>query len=108
MKTVILIAFLAILSTAAFGQYGGLAGTTVQPVTGPTYSVPDHPAHASQGDLRPETSLLGNNNVTTAHGERPLYEFGTLKVEPSLGDVARAYRELHAKAEKATIVFEKQ
>jgi len=65
--------------------------------------------HASQGDLRPETSLLGSNGVTVAQGERPMSDFPTPYpyVKP-LGDVAREYRDQHAKAAKATIVWNKQ
>lgn len=91
------------LSHAQVGYSGGQ-----QAPTQPTYSVPDHPQHASQGDLRPEQSLLGSNGVTTAHGERPLSDFPDDKRETPLGDVARAYRKEHAAAEKATIIFERQ
>jgi len=87
----------------AKGQVG--IGSAQQAPTQPTYTVPDHPQHADQGTPRPEVSLLGNNAVTYAQGERPLWEFGSDKVEPSLGDVARAYRKEHAVAEKAVRVW---
>lgn len=85
-----------------------IAGSSVQPVNGPSYSVPDHPQHASQADLRHETSLLGNNSITYAQGERPMWEFGPISVPKPLGDVAREYRAGHATAEKATIVWNQQ
>jgi|SRR5271157_352494 len=85
------------LFTAALMSHAQIAGSSVQPVNGPSYSVPDHPAHASQSDLRPETSLLGSNGMTTAHGERPLSDFYTYTYVKPLGDVAREYRAEHAK-----------
>lgn len=102
---VLIVLFLLVACMFSHAQVGGSA---VQPLTQPTYSVPDHPSHASQAELRPEQSLLGSNGVTTAHGERPLSDFPTYTVPKPLGDVAREYREEHAKAEKATIHFDKQ
>jgi len=109
MKSTTLMVFLLVVSTAMFGQYGGgIGGSLIQPATGPTYSVPDHPMHASQGNLRPETSLLGNSNVTTAHGERPLSDFPDNTPQKSLGQIAREYRAEHASAERATRVWNQQ
>jgi hypothetical protein len=94
-----------VVFACAMLSHAQIAGSYVQPVTGPTYSVPDHPQHADQGTLRAEVSLLGSNGVTTAHGELPLSDFPSDKREPSLGEVARAYRQEHAKAEKAVRVW---
>ena len=92
------------LFVAAMFSHAQVSGGQQAP-TGPTYSVPDHPAHANYGDLRPETSLLGSG-VTVAHGERPLSDFPSIyKVETTLGDVAREFREEHKNAEKAQIVW---
>lgn len=102
---VLIVLFLFVTGLLSHAQIGG---SSVQPVNGPTYSVPDHPMHASQGDLRPETSLLGSNGVTTARGERPMSDFPDHTVPKPLGDVAREYREEHAKAEKATIHWNQQ
>ncbi len=102
------VAIVVFLFATAMLSHAQIAGTSVQPVNGPSYSVPDHPMHASQGDLRPEQSLLGGNGVTTAHGERPMSDFPTYTYVKPLGDVAREYRETHAKAAKATIVWNKQ
>jgi hypothetical protein len=95
---------------ASLGHAQSIAGGggSIQAPTGPTYSVPDHPMHAEQHELRPETSLLGGGNVTYAQGERPLWEFGSSYVPKPLGDVARAYRKEHATAEKAQIVWNQQ
>jgi|SRR5271170_301486 len=103
---VLIVVFMFLSAMLAHGQIGGSA---VSPLTQPSYSVPDHPMHANQGDLRPETSLLGSNGVTVAQGERPMSDFpmSPIYVKP-LGDVARDYREQHAKVAKATIVWNKQ
>src|SRR5208283_5197138 len=85
-----------------------IAGSSVQPLNGPSYSVPDHPQHASQHDLRPEVSLIGGSSYTYAQGERPMSDFPEYRYVKPLGDVAREYREEHAKAEKAAIRWEKQ
>jgi hypothetical protein len=74
-----------------------------------TVQIADHPQHADQHDLRQEVSLLGSNGVSSAHGERPLWEFGSEKAETPLGDVARYYRKLALYGtEKARIRWEKQ
>ena len=85
-----------------------IAGSSVQPLNGPSYSVPDHPQHASQHDLRPEVSLIGGSNYTYAQGERPLSDFPETKYVKPLGDVAREYRAEHASAEKAIRVWNQQ
>jgi hypothetical protein len=70
----------------------------------------DHPQHAEPHAMAAEHSIVGGGaqTYTFEHGERPLWEFGPVSVEPSLGDVARAYRKEKATAKKAEIVFEKQ
>jgi hypothetical protein len=102
-----ILAVVVLFASLGHAQVGMSSGQ--QAPTQPTYSVPDHPQHADQGTPRPEVSLLGNNTITYAQGERPTWEFGPSGPPPTpLGDVARRYREEHAKAEKATIIFEKQ
>jgi hypothetical protein len=102
---VMLVLFLFVGGLLAHAQIGG---SSVQPVNGPSYSVPDHPMHAEQHDLRPEVSLIGGGSYTYAQGERPLWEFGGYAAPTPLGDVARRYREEHAKVEKAQIVWNQQ
>ena len=46
--------------------------------------------HASQHEMTAEQSILGTNSNPSAHGERPLWEFATPRVEKPLGDIARA------------------
>jgi hypothetical protein len=70
--------------------------------------MPDHPQHASVHAMGTEQPVVGGETYTVLHGERPLWEFGSVKEEPSLGDVARAYRKEKLSAKKAEIIFEKQ
>ncbi len=92
MKSTILIAFLLLIASMAFGQnMGGMSGGMQAPYTN-TYVMPEHPEHASQHSMATEQSLLGNSPVSSAHGERPLSDFGLVTPEVSLGAVARAYR----------------
>jgi hypothetical protein len=57
-----------------------------------------------------ERALVGGGagTYTYARGERPLWEFGELKPEIPLGDVARSVRQEKLTAKKAEIIFEKQ
>lgn len=88
---IVLIVLLTLVT--AMSAHAQAVGSSVQPVTGPTYSVPDHPQHASYTPMRNETSLLGST-ITVAQGERPMSDFPGDEpyVEP-LGTVAREYRE---------------
>jgi hypothetical protein len=109
MKITLVVLFM-FLAAAAFGQASGVGYWGQQ---APSYSpmiIPDHPSHASQHDMGIEQSLVGggNNTYTYAQGERPLWEFGPVVEEPSLGDVARAYRKQKMTAKKAEIIYEKQ
>ena len=51
---------------------------------------------------------LGPETYSSAHGERPLWEFGPVTEEVSLGEVARAFRKEKLTMKKAEFVFEKQ
>jgi hypothetical protein len=100
MKITMLMVFLLVVSATMFGQYGNSVNMQAQPIY-----MADHSAHASQGDMRVEANLLGSNSVTTAQGERPLWEFPDNKYVKPLGDVAREYRKEHATAVKATRIW---
>lgn len=104
MKNVIftILACLGFLAGVASGQ---VATSGQQGVYTNTVQMPEHPQHASQHAMSAEQSLLDISTVTIAHGERPLWEFGYSKTEPSLGAFARDYREKHAKVEKARVVW---
>ncbi len=109
MKITMLLVFLMVVSTAMFGQYGSIGSSSIQPATEPIYSVSEHPLHANHHDMRAEHSLLNNGGITTAQGERPLWECGDKTPEKPLGDVAREYRKLALYgSEKARIYWEQQ
>lgn len=102
--TLILLAFL-FCAAAAFGQAGALPN---QPMV---LELPDHPQHAAYAPLATESPLVGGGVGQTysyEKGEQPLWEFGPVSQEPSLGDVARAHRKEKLTAKKAEIVLEKQ
>jgi hypothetical protein len=99
--------FLLLMSISAFGQLAG-GGGQQGPVSNP-YPVYEHPQHADRHDMAAEQSLVGGGSITTAHGERPLWECADLKPERPLGDVAREYRKLALYGtEKARIHWEQQ
>jgi hypothetical protein len=99
MKT-IFFAFCFFCATAAFGQVGSVLSNNPQPT-----ELPEHPAHASQHAMADSTNLRGSGDYSVGQGEQPLWEFGPVKEEPSLGEVARAYRKDHEMAKKATVTF---
>jgi len=103
MKTTFVVLFMLCAATA-FGQTG--AGALSSQVS--VLELPDHPQHADMHAMGVEQSLVGGGSYTYAQGERPVWEFGEIKHEPSLGDIARAYRKEKMAAKKAEIVFEKQ
>ena len=100
----LLLAFLFLGATAAFGQAGSISSQAV-PI-----QMPDHPQHASLMPMACEHPLVGGaaDNYTYAKGEQPLWEFGPVTQPVPLGDVARAYRKERVAAKKAEIVLEKQ
>lgn len=93
-----LIAFFVFCASSAFGQ--GIINANPQPL-----EFGDHAAHASQHDLASPQNILQDSAYSYAHGERPLWEFGSSIVPVPLGDIARAYREQHASAKKAQAQF---
>jgi len=106
MKTM-LVVFCVLCAASAVGQVGIGGGISNQPVI---FQMPEHVEHAAAHGMAAEQSIIGGgaNTYTVMHGERPLWEFGPVSVEPSLGDVARAYRKEKLTAKKAEIIFEKQ
>jgi len=97
------VAFVLFCATAAFGQTATVLNNTAQPI-----SIGDHPQHAYEHSMSQESSLLGSSAYTIAHGEQPLWEFGPVKQETPLGDIARAYRKAHALDKKSVRVMESQ
>ncbi len=68
----------------------------------------EHTSHASQQPMATSQSLLHSGAYAVETGERPIWEFGTIPQQPSLGEVARSYRKEHLLAKKAQFVWEKQ
>jgi hypothetical protein len=105
MKTMLVVGCVLCAATAV-GQTG--VGTlSNQPFV---LQMSEHPQHAEAHAMAAEQSIMsgGANSYTVMQGERPLWEFGPVSVEPSLGDVARAYRKEKLTVKKAEIIFEKQ
>jgi len=99
MKTAIAV-FCFLCATAAFAQNGGYISNAPVPTV-----ISDHPEHASVHEMAPDTPVVGGSAVLTAHGDRPMWDFGPISEgERPLGDVARDYRKQrlgHKKAEKS-------
>jgi hypothetical protein len=70
-----------------------------------SFQVADHPAHASQQPAATEQSLLGNNSVTSAHGEMPLWEAVPERHSAPLGDQARVLKKEHATVKQSRFVW---
>jgi hypothetical protein len=94
-------AFCFLCATTAFGQTAGSLSSAAQPTV-----IPDHPQHASEHAMAQESSLLGNSAYTYAQGERPLWEFATVKNETPLGDTARALKKERTENKKPVKVWE--
>jgi hypothetical protein len=66
---------------------------------------PSHTQHAAQQPKAPGQNLLETSGFAYARGERPLWEVAPITVAVPLGDAARALRQEHAAAQKATKVW---
>lgn len=99
----ILFAAFFLCSSAAFGQ--AVLSHDVQPL-----EFQDHPHRAEFTHQAKEAQLVGNgfDGISSERGEQPLWEFGPVKEEPSLGQVAREFRRQKMYARKASVVFEKE
>jgi hypothetical protein len=100
MKTTLLVT-LVLCSAAALGQSTlSSQPQMIQPAS--------HPQHAQAHAMATENALVGGGSYSYAQGEIPLWELGEPVVQPSLGDVARAYREGKQNVKKAQVFLEKQ
>ena len=100
MKTTLFV-MLILCSAAALGQSAlSSQPQMIQPAS--------HPQHAQAHAMARENALVGGGSYSYAQGEIPLWELGSPVPQPSLGDVARAYREGKQNAKKAQVVLEKQ
>lgn len=103
MKTM-LIVLCVLCAATAVGQSGVSAISSQSSIVQFT----EHPEHAAPHGMATEQPIVGGGTYTVMHGERPLWEFGPVTEQPSLGDVARTYRKEKLTTKKAEIVFEKQ
>jgi hypothetical protein len=69
------------------------------------FVIPDHPQHASQTGLAPEQDLRERSGITYAQGERPLWEVMPPPRFVPIADLARIFRDEHARAKKATMAW---
>jgi hypothetical protein len=102
MKTT-LFAMCFLFATAAFGQsIAGGSSLSSEPVI---VEFASHPQKAMRTPLGAEESLLAPSNFTFAQGERPLWEVAPVSYSVPLGDVARAFRKVHAQVKKSPVVW---
>ena len=102
MKTALFL-FSMLCATGALAQSGGAASVLNGEVQ--KWDMVSHPSRAKMQSLAQEQSLIYSNAPTITRGEQPLWEVGQIKEEPSLGEVARIQRKLHAFDKKAPIVW---
>ena len=69
------------------------------------FVIPDHPQHASRTELAQEQDLRERSVITYAQGERPLWEFMPPPRFVPIADLARIFRDEHAKAKKAIMAW---
>ncbi len=102
MKTVLFI-FSMLCATGALAQSG--SGVAILSGDVQKWDMVSHAAHATVVPMATEQTLINNNAPTVARGERPLWEVGRIKEEPSLGEVARMQKKMHASDRKAPVVW---
>ncbi len=104
MKTTLLI-LLVFCTAAAFGQAAATISSQPQPA-----QFNDHPLHAEPHSMATQTPIAGGavDGYSYEKGERPLWEFGPIKQEVPLGDVARSYRREKQGLKKSEVVLDKQ
>ncbi len=103
-KTLFLLCFLCLLSSAAALAQLGAGYISSEPQI---YNTPSHPAHASYTPMSQEQNMLGGTNYFTGQGERPLSEFPQPAPVP-LGTIARELRQEHAQLKKSRVVWVNQ
>jgi len=103
MKTLFFLVMLCVFCGAAFGQSIATSAANSQ---AQMLTMAENPLHATQTALAQPQDLRERSSVTWAPGELPLWEVAPEKApEKSLGDVARALRQEHDAAKKATKVW---
>jgi hypothetical protein len=67
--------------------------------------LPDYAQHASETGMAQSQDLMERSGISSAHGDRPLWEFMPEARVTPLGDSARLIRKEHAIAKKAVVVW---
>ena len=102
MKTFSLLIVVCIAcATGASAQLAGSARSSQPQI----FVMPEYTQHASQTSLASGHDLLEHSGVTSAHGERPLWELMPEARVTPLGDSALSLRKEHAAAKKAVILW---
>ncbi|HVM93858.1 MAG TPA: hypothetical protein VMT67_13640 [Terriglobales bacterium] len=102
MKKTLFVLSIFVLTTAAFAQYGGVAGyISSEPQV---FHAPEHTQHAGFAPLRSETSIYPGTSYTSAQGDRPPSDFPQA-ASASLGDIARELKKQHEQVKKSTTVW---
>jgi hypothetical protein len=107
MRNLFFLLVVCVFCAAGASAQSGLAGSVVNGQA-TMFTMPEHPQHAYQAGLADEQDLRERSQSTWAQGERPLWEVMPAPQFVSLGAIAREYREEHALAKKATIVWKNQ
>lgn len=104
MRNLLFLSVMFVLCAGFASGQSGLSGGAMnaQPQM---FTMPDHPQHAFPAGLAQEQDLREHSESIWAHGERPLWEVMPAPKFVSLGEIARVYREEHATAAKAIIVW---
>lgn len=106
MKTAIL-TFCLLTAGSVFAQTL-VGGSGLSAPTSSQLNFPSHQRRAEQHPLGQTQTILEEYTVTSAQGDRPLWEFAAIDNSTPLGDVARILRKEHESAPKATFIFDKE
>jgi len=93
-------------ATGALAQ-SGLVGTVLSNEVQP-FHMNEHTNRATQQPIASPQSLLSQNSLTVADGERPVTDFAMNEITEPLGDAARRLKAEHEGVKKATTVWAKQ
>jgi hypothetical protein len=98
---------LPVFVVCIFGCVGAMGQVAMSGANGQPQMLvlPDYAQHASQTGMAQSHDLMERSGTTSAHGDRPLWEFMPEPQVTPLGDSARDIRKDHAKAKKAVIVW---
>jgi hypothetical protein len=98
---------LSVLVVCVLGCVGAMGQVAMSAMNGQPQMLvlPDYPQHASQNGMAQSHDLMERSGSSSAHGDRPLWEFMPEPHVTPLGDSARAIRKEHATAKKAVVLW---